>query len=405
MNPDAPRRVLFVDHVRHILAGAEINLLELSAEAAARGAWEVHAACDAEGPLFEALASRGTPCHRHGFGTRLGTLRIVGRRFPVSQALRSLKALLEARRSFAELLHRVRPSIVVSCTNKDHFAAWPACRSSRIPSIWWVNDILSPDFFPWAARRAFRQQARRGASRLVAVSEFARQALIRQDLAPDHVVAIHNGIPLDRYQRQPLGTLRRMVSAKDDEPLVGVVGRFTPWKGQDFFLRLAESWCRSSPSGQFVVVGHAFNEDQGFEWSLRDFVRSHGLRERIHLIPFQRDIARALSDLDLLVHTSTKPEPFGRVLIEAMAVGVPVLAARAGGVPEIIAHGRDGLLAEPGDLQDYRACLERVLGDSEFRRRLSLAGRETVQARFSVTRVHEAFEAVFESVRPAACAS
>ncbi|MBL9126609.1 MAG: glycosyltransferase family 4 protein, partial [Verrucomicrobiales bacterium] len=308
MNASPPRRVLFVDHVRHILAGAEINLLELAAEASARGSWEIHAACDPDGPLHEILGSRGIPCHRHGFDARLGTLRIVGRRFPITQALRSLKALAEARRSFAAVVQRVHPSVVVSCTNKDHFAAWPACRAVRIPSVWWVNDVLSADFFPWAARRAFGLQARRGASRLVAVSDFARRALLRQNLAPESVVAIHNGIPLERYSRQPRGTLRAIVSARDDEPLVGAVGRFTPWKGQDFFLRLAENWCRSHPSGQFVLVGHAFNEDQPFEYALREFVRSRGLRERIHLVPFQRDVSGALSDLDLLVHTSTKPE-------------------------------------------------------------------------------------------------
>lgn len=405
MNPPAPRRVLFVDHVRRILGGAEINLVELASEPAARAAWDIHVACDPEGQLHDALRSRELACHPYAFDPSLGTLRLVGRRFPITRVLRSLKALAQGRKALADIITRVQPAFVVSCTNKDHFAVWPACRARQIPSVWWVNDILSADFFPWAARRAFCSQARRGASRIVVVSDFARQVLLRQNLAPESVTTIHNGIPLERYQRQARGTLRQMLAATDDEPLVGIVGRFTPWKGQDLFLRIAEAWCQSSPSGRFVLVGHAFNEDQGFEQSLREFIRTRGLRERIHIIPFQRDITSVLSDLDLLIHSSIKPEPFGRVLIEAMAVGVPVLAARAGGVPEIIQHQQNGLLAEPGNPADYLAQLGLVLRDAHLRNQLREAGQQTVQNRFSVARVQDSFDRLFDAVVLNPCAS
>lgn len=405
MSTPAPRRVLFVDHVRRILGGAEINLIELAAEALALHRWDIHAACDPEGRLHDSLRSLGLTPHPFAFDPNLGTLRIVGRRFPIAQALRSLKALAQARTHFSQILATVQPAVVVSCTNKDHFAAWPACRTARIPSVWWVNDILTRDFFPWTARRAFLLQARRGASRIVVVSEYARQALLQQRLPPDQVTTIHNGIPLDRYRRQPRGTLRNMLSITDAEPLVGVVGRFTPWKGQDLFLRVANAWCQTSPSGRFVLIGQAFNEDQGYEQKLRDFIRTRGLRERVHVIPFQREITLSLSDLDLLVHPSLKPEPFGRVLIEAMAVGVPVLAARAGGVPEIITHQENGLLAEPGDDADYLRQLRAVLPDSDLRDRLRLAGQATVHSRFSVSRVREAFDAMFDATTHRSCAS
>ncbi|MGE3309613.1 MAG: glycosyltransferase family 4 protein [Limisphaerales bacterium] len=399
-NDNAPpaRRVLFVDHVRRILGGAEINLVELVGDSAARTAWDIQVACDPESSLHDALQARGIPCHPYAFDPSLGNLRLVGRRFPVLRVLRSFKSLVRGREAFAAILERVRPDFVVSCTNKDHFAVWPACRAATVPSVWWVNDILSADFFPWAARRAFVTQARRGASRVVVVSDFARRPLLNQGLPEAEVVTIHNGIPLDRYEPQPRGTLRHMLAASDDEPLIGVVGRFTPWKGQDFFLRIAEAWCRQTPSGRFVLVGHAFNEDQRFELALRNFIRLRGLRERVHVVPFQRDIGAVLSDLDLLVHCSLKPEPFGRVLIEGMAIGIPVLGARAGGVPEIIEHGTNGLLARPGDLADYLAQIRCVVGDAELRARLRSAGRETVRSRFSIARVQNAFDVLFDGL-------
>lgn len=400
MNPITPRRVLFVDHVRHIPAGAEVNLLELTSEPAARNTWDIHVACDPDGALRELLAARGIPCHRHAFHPDLAALRTSNRRLPVSQTLRGLRSLAQARKALADIVRDVQPAVVVSCTNRDHFASWPACRIADIPSVWWMNDILSPDFFPWTARRAFCLQARRGASRIAAVSDFSRQALLREGLPADRLATIHNGIPLERYRRQPRGSLRPWIAARDDEPVIGMVGRFTPWKGQDFFLRLAQTWCQASPLGQFVLIGQALPQDQPFEQALRDFVRSHDLRERVHLIPFQRDIAAALSDLDVLVHTSTKPEPFGRVLIEAMAVGVPVLAANSGGVPEIIRHNENGLLATPGNLPDYHQALSRLLHEPDLRLRLQQAAQHTVHQHFSLSRVQAAFENLFLSLNP-----
>src|SRR5690606_8482583 len=179
MSSGAPRpRVLWVDHVHRILGGAEVNLLELLAEPESRVAWESVVACDPAGRLHERLEALGIERRPYSLASSLGGLRLVGSRFPLTGAIRSLRALRDARRRIGALVHDLRPAVVVSCTNKDHFAAWPACRAAGVPSVWWVNDILSRDFFPWAARRAFHAQARRGASRLIVVSEFARRALV-----------------------------------------------------------------------------------------------------------------------------------------------------------------------------------------------------------------------------------
>lgn len=397
--PAGSRRVLWVDHVRRILGGAEVNLVELLGSPNDRASWSSTVACHPEGPLHVALSAAPVDRRSFGFEDALGGLRLVGTRFPLAGALRGLRALARARTSMRRLVAEIRPDVVVSCTNKDHFAVWPACRDAGVPSVWWVNDILSADFFPWAARRAFRHQARRGATRLVVVSDHARESLVQLGLAPERVVAIHNGIPLDRYCRHPRGTLRRMLNLTDDEFLIGVVGRFTPWKGQDLFLRVAESWCRESARGHFVLIGHAFNEDQPFEERLRNFVREKGLRDRVHFVPFQREVAAGLSDLDLLLHTSIKPEPFGRVIIEGMAVGVPVIAAKAGGVPEIVEHWRNGLLVEPGAVGGYVELVKTVMRDDALRASLSASAIKTVAERFPVARVRADFDRLFDGLR------
>ena len=204
--------------------------------------------------------------------------------------------------------------------------------------------------------------------------------------------------PPRRYRRRTRGALRGSLDFPEDAWLIGVLGRFTPWKGQDLFLEIAAEWCARRARGHFVLIGHAFNEDQSFERRLREFVRERGLRERIQFVPFQRDVVSALSDLDLLLHTSRKPEPFGRVIIEAMAVGVPVIAARDGGVPEILTHGEDGLLAAPGHTAEYLAHIETLQSDATLRARLIGKARHTLESRFSLARVRADFDHLFDAV-------
>lgn len=390
------RRVLFVDHVNRILGGAEVNLVELLADAGSRQAWDVTVACSPASPLDERLAGLGVRRLPYEFGPAVNELRVVGRPFPLLGAVRGLRALRAAGRRLRAILRDTAPEVAVSCTNKDHFAGTAACRGSRTRSVWWVNDIVSADFFPAPARRALAWRARRGAARLAAVSEVARRALLDEGLPPKLVTTVYNGIPLDRYARRERGALRRLIGAGDDEFLAGIVGRFTPWKGQDVVIRVARRWREAGRKGRFLLIGKAFNEDAPFEAALRDAAR--GLEGVVHFVPFQPDISEALSDLDVLVHASVKPEPFGRVVIEAMAVGVPAVAARAGGVPEIITDGWDGLLVPPGDEAAYAAALG-PLADSPARRaELGAAGRRTVQERFTVARVQRDFERLFAEV-------
>jgi glycosyltransferase involved in cell wall biosynthesis len=386
------KRTLFVDHVQRILGGAEINLLELLASTPALSLpWVVACACAPTGPLGAALRPLAVQHYEFGFPPAANEFRLVGHAFSPLAAVRAWRELRRASRRLTAIINDFKPEVVISCTSKDHFCAGPVCRRHKVRSVWWLNDVLSADFFPWPVRWWFGVQARRFATRVVTVSEFARQALLADGLAADRVVTIHNGIPLGRYQRHPRGRLRAAHGIAADEPLIGLVGRFTPWKGQHLFLRLARAWDRQQAPGRFILIGQSFNEDQAYEGELRRFVQDHGLTARVAFAPFQPEIAAALSDLDVLVHASVKPEPFGRVLIEAMAVGAPVIAARAGGVTEILTHEVDGLLVEPGDLEAYLAALRRLLSSPALSRELAGAARRTVEQRFTVERVREQF--------------
>lgn len=401
MSRERPR-ILFVDHVSKVLGGAEVNLLELLALPVARERWDLHVACAPGSPLESELAKLDLPRHTYGFAPALNELRVVGRGFNPVAKLRGWRELSRSGRRLREIVATVRPEVLLSCANKDHFTAGAAARACGLPSLWWVNDIISADFFPWPVRRVFVAQARRLATRLAPVSDFGRAALLREGVPAERMVTIHNGIPLDRYRRGTSTLLRDQLKISPAEPLFGLVGRITPWKGHELFLRLAAEWARLGRPGRFAVIGRAFNEDEPFAASLRELVRRQRLEARVHFVAFQADIAATLSQLGVLLHCSTKPEPFGRVLIEAMAVGVPVIGARAGGVPEILTDGADGLLAQPGNAADYLRHMTALNDDRALAARLVAEGRRTVERRFTLERVFADFARLTEGVLPPA---
>ena len=390
-------RVLVVDHVTKVMGGAEVNLVELLDHPGVRETWATEVACRTGSPLHQSLETVGCVRHDYGFGASLNELRVVGRGFSPAAKWRGWQEVQRARRSLESIIRKAQPDVVLSCTNKDHFTAGGAAKTCGVPSVWWVNDILSADFFSWPVRKVFVHQARRLATTLAPVSNFGRDALIREGVPGDRITTVHNGISLAKYVRDPARPLRQELGLKPGEPLFGILGRITPWKGQDRFVDLAVAWKASGRPGCFAIIGRAFNEDQLFDQGLRRCVEERGLGDVVRFVPFQAGVASVLSSLDVLIHTSTKPEPFGRVLIEAMAVGTPVLAARAGGVPEIVEPGVNGELAMPGDLEDYLSKLTRMVQPGHLSE-LSLRTRASVEPKFSLDRVAVDFTRIFDAV-------
>jgi glycosyltransferase involved in cell wall biosynthesis len=391
-------RVLFVDHVNKVLGGAEVNLVELAGHSEARNRWEIEIACAPGGPLDAAVADLGLARRPHQTAPALNELRVVGRQSGALAKLRGWAELRRAARRLAASLRRAPVDLVVSCTNKDHFAAGAAARAVGTSSLWWVNDIISPEFFSWPVRRLFVRQAVSLATRLAPVSNFGREALLREGIPARKVTAILNGIPVERYRRPKTGAFRTELGAAPGEPVFGVVGRITPWKGQDMFLRMARRWRESGRPGRFVILGRAFNEDAPYEQSLREFIAAERLEGVASIAPFRKEIGEAVADLDVLVHCSVKPEPFGRVIIEAMAAGTAVLAARDGGVPEIVSDGVNGALAAPGDEADFLAHLQKLAAAPALREKFAAAGRKTVEECFTIRRVFADFDRLFGEV-------
>jgi glycosyltransferase involved in cell wall biosynthesis len=353
-----PLRIVYLGHTAR-LSGTELALLRLL-----RHLPDVrpHVILAEDGPLVERLraervpveilplheAVRGLPRERV---TWLGLARLA-------PARTGLHALRLARR-----LRALRPDVVHANTLKAWVYGAPAAALARRPIVWHVHDRISADYLPVPAVHALRASGRVFAGAIIANS-VATQATLGDLGVPTAIVPS----PVEpRACVIPSASLGRPFSA-------GIVGRISPWKGQDVFIRaLAEAFPRGDARG--VVVGAALFGEEGYERSVRSLSAELGLDGRVEFRGFREDVDAELARLDVLVHASVLPEPFGQVVVEGMAAGLPVVAAAAGGPAEIIDDGVSGLLFPPGDVEALAAVLRRLAGDPRLRSRLGAAGR------------------------------
>jgi glycosyltransferase involved in cell wall biosynthesis len=183
-----------------------------------------------------------------------------------------------------------------------------------------------------------------------------------------------------------------------DWVLAGSVGRIVEWKGQLEFLRAAAAALRKVPQSGVVIIGDVTDASEAYGEQLHQEVQTLGLSGRVWFTGFINNPLEVYSLFDVLVHSAIEPEPFGLVLTEAMAHGIPVIAAASGGPMEIIRDGVDGYLRDPRDTEKVGALLAAMLQDPLLRDRIGAAGRAMVETRFDpdqyVARMADVYDAV-----------
>lgn len=246
---------------------------------------------------------------------------------------------------------------------KGHIYGGSAARLARLPAVWWQHDIPK-------ATRMEQIAMRVPAAAIVCVGEAAAQA--QRHLTPRRrVEKIFPGTAVAALAaRRGSGDAVRRSLSPDGGPIVGIVGRLQPWKGQEVFLRAAAQVLATRRDVRFAVIGGAI---LGWEGSYPDELErlgaELGISERVTFAGHQADPVPWQDALDVVVHASER-EPFGLVIVEAMALGKAVVATAGGGPEEIIEDGRSGLIVPHGDPVALAAAIECVLADPELRDRL-----------------------------------
>lgn len=373
-------RVLFVNPGVD-LGGAEQSLLLLLEGLKAQGLEPV-VALFGDGPFRDRLASLGIPTLHIGPAQYIrGATRYRLSRGPLRVA-HLVAAGLPSALSLAMMARKVGVDLIHTNGLKAHLLGGFAGRLIGTPVIWHLRDF-PPD---GVAGRVFRIAARR-LPRLILANSDAVAAAIRPSVsARPRVVRLYNPVDLHRFRPGlPRERIRRELGLGLDAPLVGLVAHLTPWKGHELFLDIAREVVRSVPAARFVIAGGAIYETDGHAGyldALHRCAEALGLGDRLAFLGARDDVPEVLTDLDVLVHCPTAPEPFGRVLAEAMAVGRPVVGARCGGIPEVVGDGVTGFLAPSGDVSGFAELVVRLLENPNLRERLGKAGRRRAEALF-----------------------
>jgi glycosyltransferase involved in cell wall biosynthesis len=223
-------------------------------------------------------------------------------------------------------------------------------------------------------------------ARVLVNSDSVASAMGRDRGVP--VKRIYNPVDLTAFHpNRSRDRLRAELGVSNDAPLVGMVAHLTPWKGHETFLKIARQVADRSPSSRFVVAGGSIYETDGhtgYPESLLQQASALGLDGKLTFLGSRSDIPDVMAALDVLVHCPEAPEPFGRSVAEAMASGLTVVAARSGGLSEIVVDGETGVLIVPGDVDAFADAVVRLLNDAPLRRGLAAAGRQRAEELFNV---------------------
>ena len=210
-----------------------------------------------------------------------------------------------------------------------------------------MHDILSLDHFSQTNRRIAVTLANARASLVIANSKASQAAFVEAGGRPEITEVVYNGFEAEFYQRNEDNhhQLKKQLGL-DGRFIVGHFSRLSPWKGQHVLI---EALGRCPEDVTAVFVGDALFGEQDYVQQLHQRVAELGLEERVRFLGFRSDIVQLMSACDLVAHTSIAPEPFGRVIVEAMLCGRPVVAAEAGGAIELVEPGITGFLVPPGE--------------------------------------------------------
>jgi glycosyltransferase involved in cell wall biosynthesis len=235
---------------------------------------------------------------------------------------------------------------------------------------------------------------------VIAVSDHVATALRASGVPARLVSTVYNGIDaasLAKSARAACDGVRASIGLHEDQRLAVMVGNIRRWKGQHVVLAALSAMAPRERDGVHVAfLGATASTDAPYETELRATVAREGLQRNVSFLGWQEDVGPFLAAADVAIHASITPEPFGRVIVEAMAMGTPIIAAQDGGPSEIVTS-TSGRLFDTGDPSSLASALRDVLGNPALRATLSDGARERARA-FGVPAMVSGVTAIYERV-------
>jgi glycosyltransferase involved in cell wall biosynthesis len=362
-------RILYVDEISKIAGGAN-SFLTLFRNID-RGKYELLLICP-EGPLAEEARDLGVRTFDYTFKYPRFKVNFLGKRVlnPLPLFVRFGDALWLAR-----IAREFDVSLIHTNNLNSHLAGLFASKLTGVPLVWHIRTLWPSILYK---------------SILPGKMIFVSKAVMDKAFGPEEnprAVVIHNGIELDSFKRCPdaYAGVRKEFGLQPDEKIVGIVGRLgSTWKGHRYFLEAARRMMDRGLKARFMIVGEKIMPLGQTRQELVDLTHHLGLDDAVIFTGFRNDVARLMSAFDVFVSAS-RNDPNPRVVLEAMAVGLPIVGTTSGGVPEMIEDGASGVLVEPENSEALASAIAWLLSEPGLAKRLANAARERVSTLFEAS--------------------
>jgi len=270
-----------------------------------------------------------------------------------------------------------------------------AARMCGVPAVCHIRTLARLTHVSVAASQSVRA--------FICISNAVRETAVDQGVNPERCVVVPNAVDLDRFK--PTDNCKSNVRAEfawgKSHNVFSLVGRVVSWKGQDYFIRAIAEAYKSDDSVRALVVGDGGEQtdtNDSYFAGLRTLVSELGLEEIVRFTGHRTDIPEVMRSSDVVVCASSLPEPFGRVIIESMALGTTVIATDAGGARDIIDNDVNGLLVPVKDSHAMAQAMLRLCEDRKLKERLRMTAAESVKRLYGIEKHVEKLAGIYRSI-------
>lgn len=309
-----------------------------------------------------------------------------------------IRAVIPSLKMMRALAKKCKKYDVIVCMSQKSFILAVLTKPFvRKPIIWMMNDALTPEYFNKTIIKIINIFAKIFADKVILNSEYSLDAWNKNGLKKNNIYKIYPGTDFKNIDNK-ISDIENIQKLKlkyssNQKPLIGIFGRITSWKGQDIFLNaLAQI-----PEINGIIVGDALFGEEEYKNSLISLTHSLKIKDRITFTGHLDNIPSVMGACDIIVHCSTLPEPFGLVIVEALATKTPTIASNAGGAKEIIQQGITGLLTNIKDVESLKQAIQKYLDNPQIAKEMSKKANKYVRENFSKEKMIESFEIVINS--------
>lgn len=266
-----------------------------------------------------------------------------------------------------------------------------AAKLMRVPCIAHLRDFEQEHVIPRTYAKLIDHH--------IAISTAIKDNLLRLGVPEDRISIIHDAIDIKDFDDNiSADYLSCELQLSNNKKSFGIFGRIVEWKGIREFILAAQIVCKEVADARAYIIGGPSDGCQEYLNKTKELVKELGLEGKVIFTGYRNDVPALMKSMDVIVHASTRAEPFGMVLIEAMAMGKPVVSTRAGGPLDIVVDGQTGFLVEMGDSDDMAKKIVQLLLDSDLCKVMGQKGRQRVIRQFSKERYAQQVQEVYENV-------